>query len=382
MASIAKRSIDAGARYDVRWRVPDGTVWTKTFRRRSDADTFRRHVEAQELVGVVTDTRLGTINLSELAEEWLRSVPTKRATSAERDRSILACHVLPVLGARQVRSITRRDVQGLVDTLAVSHAPSTVARMFSSLRALLSYAERSEMIARNPTKGVRLPRVPLVSRPVLDADQLSAVADALGPDQAPLMWLGVVLGLRWGEVAGLRVGRIDFLRHSVTVAEQLGRDLRTGPPKSEAGRRTLAAPAWLIDDLAALLARRSVDASRGNELAFVTSDGAPLFYTSWRRAVWVPAVTAAGLPGLRFHDLRSNAATALVAAGVDLKTTQTRMGHANPSLTLAVYARATAEADRLAADAVGERFHPRDGRAIWPHTNPLKMIADNSETTR
>ncbi len=354
MASIIKRRIDSGVRYDVRWRVPDGTVRTKTFRRRTDADAYRRKVEADELIGATT--------LTQLADEWLQAVPTKRATSAERDRSILDCHVLPVLGIRPVRSITRRDVQGVVDSLAASHAPSTVARMFSCLRALLSYAERSEMIARNPCRGTRLPRVPLTTRPILDADQLDAVAEALGPTEAPLMWLGVVLGLRWGEVAGLRVGRIDFLRHTITVAEQLGRDGRTGPPKSDAGQRTLAAPAWLIEDLAAHIADRT--ARTQGDLVFVTRAGAPLNYTSWRRAVWVPAVDRAGLPGLRFHDLRSNAATALVAAGVDLKTAQTRLGHFTPTLTLAVYARATADADRAAADAVGERFRPRDARAM------------------
>ncbi|MGH9124885.1 MAG: tyrosine-type recombinase/integrase [Acidimicrobiales bacterium] len=69
------------------------------------------------------------------------------------------------------------------------------------------------------------------------------------------------------------------------------------------------------------------------------------------------------MAGLRFHDLRSLAATALVAAGVELKTAQTRLGHSSPHVTLALYARATAKADRAAADSVGEHFRPRDRRA-------------------
>lgn len=362
MASVKRRTIQAGdSRYDVRWRVPDGTARTKTFRRRADADAFRRKVEADEMIGVVTDTRRGNVTLAELAKAWLASVPSKRATSVERDRSILDCHVLPVLGSRSIRTITRRDVQALVDSMTATHAPATVLRVFSCLRALLSYAERSEMLARNPTKGTRLPRVKLVSRPVLDAGQLRRLAEALGPDEAPMMWLGVVLGLRWGEVAGLRVGRIDFLRQTITVAEQLGRDRRTMPPKSDAGLRTLAAPSWLIDDLGELLLRRGLGTGDASQLVFVTARREPLFYTSWRRAVWVPAVAEAGMPGLRFHDLRSNAATAMVATGVDLKTTQTRLGHSTPTLTLAVYARATADADRAAADAVGDRFRPGGG---------------------
>jgi len=80
---------------------------------------------------------------------------------------------------------------------------------------------------------------------------------------------------------------------------------------------------------------------------------------NWRRRTWATVSEKAKLEGLRFHDLRSLAATALVAAGVDVKTAQTRLGHSSPQVTLALYARATAEADRNAANLDGERFRPR-----------------------
>jgi integrase len=73
----------------------------------------------------------------------------------------------------------------------------------------------------------------------------------------------------------------------------------------------------------------------------------------------VPAKQAAGFPDLRFHDLRHTAATALVTEGVDLKTAQVRLGHADPRTTLRIYAQATDKADRAAAEKVGERFRPR-----------------------
>lgn len=375
MASIVKRMTGSReARYDVRWRLRDGTVRTKTFRRRADADAYRRKVEADELVGVVTDNRRGTATLASVADAWLASTPTKRASSAARDRSILQAHVLPVLGTRQLRSLTPADVQAFVDGLRATHAPSTVARIHSCLRAVLSYAERAEMIARNPTRHTRLPRVHLVERTVLEPEQIERLVGALGFDQATFMWLGLALGLRWSEAAALRVGRVDFLHHTITVAEQLGRDLRTGPPKSDAGRRTLTAPAWLIEDLAALLARHGLDGGDPSALVFQATGGAPLHYSNWRQRVWLPATLAAGVAGLRFHDLRSNAATALVATGVDVKTAQTRLGHSSPMMTLGVYARATAEADRRAADAIGRRFRPRDARAMEAESTSAKTI--------
>jgi integrase len=179
-----------------------------------------------------------------------------------------------------------------------------------------------------------------------------------------MVWLGAVLGLRWSEAAGLRVGDLDFFRQEVRVEVQLGRDRRLSAPKSEAGRRTMAAPQWLLQALRELIKQRGLARGDTDALLFVNLSGGPLNYTAWRRERWVPACRQAGLPNLRFHDLRSLAASAMVAEGVDVKTAQRRLGHANVALTLQVYARGSAEADRRAADLVGERFRPRDGRGM------------------
>ena len=81
-----------------------------------------------------------------------------------------------------------------------------------------------------------------------------------------------------------------------------------------------------------------------------------VLHRAWRQRVWLPATKAAGLPGLTFHDLRRANATGLVAEGVDVKTARTRLGHPDPRLTLAIYAQASGEADRAAADRIGARF--------------------------
>ena len=143
--------------------------------------------------------------------------------------------------------------------------------MASVLRALFSYAVDAELVARSPASGLRLPRTRLVERPVLTADDLERLAKALGPDDAPMMWLGVIGGLRWAECAGLAVRDLDLLSGTVSVRQQLGRDGRLGPPKSEAGKRRLAVPTWLVEDLAALLARRGLTAAEADALVFVSS---------------------------------------------------------------------------------------------------------------
>jgi hypothetical protein len=119
----------------------------------------------------------------------------------------------------------------------------------------------------------------LVDRPALDVDQLTAVADRLG-DHRAMVWLGAVLGLRWGEVAGLTVDGVYFLHGSIGVTQQLGRDRKLSEPKSLAGRRTLAAPEWLLDELAAVLARRGLNAATGTALVFANLSGGPLNYSA------------------------------------------------------------------------------------------------------
>jgi integrase len=122
------------------------------------------------------------------------------------------------------------------------------------------------------------------------------------------------------------------------------------------------------------LAARHLTAADGTALVFVGSESGPLGYSTWRTRVWVPACVDAGLGelhvdgrstkyrGLGFHDLRRTAATALVVEGVDIKTAQARLGHSDPRLTLGLYAQVVTEADRSAAERVGERLL-RSGRA-------------------
>jgi integrase len=343
-----------------------------TFMTKSDATAWLASVETDIRRGIWTDASAGRTKVAELAERWLASNPRKRPRSVERDRMTFDLHVLPTLGARAVGTVTKADVQALVDAWQV--APGTVHRMYATVRALFNYAVAADMIGRSPCRDIRLPQRALAERPVLEAEQLERLADELGPDHAVMMWIGVVLGLRWSEAAGLRIRDLDLLAGIVSVRVQLGRDGVLVEPKSAASQRRLAAPVWLIDDLAAQLARAGVTGADREALVFTTPRGLPLQYHHWRTRVWVPATQRAGLPGLRFHDLRSMAATALVASGVDVKTAQTRLGHSTPALTLQTYARATQAGDRAAADAVGNFFRSRQNRARQPGSEDEKSV--------
>ena len=129
-------------------------------------------------------------------------------------------------------------------------------------------------------------------------------------------------------------------------------------------------PAPLVELLGAHLSRRGLTGADSSQLVFTMPEGGPLAYQNWRNRHWLPACRAVGLEGLGFHDLRRLNATGLVMEGVDVRTARARLGHSDPRLTGAVYAQATTEADRAAADRLGTRFmsphapDARDGRAM------------------
>ncbi|MBO0728700.1 MAG: site-specific integrase [Acidimicrobiaceae bacterium] len=305
--------------------------------------------------------RTGVMTFGTWAAEWLSSDPAKSPSAWARDDSILRTHLLPALGRRRLDSISQRDVQALITTWSTRAKPRTVRRQYDTLRAILNAAVRADLIARSPCRAVRLPKWRREIRPVLGADDLARLATAMC-DLGLMTYLGAVLGLRWGEVAGLRVGALDFPAKRITVVEQRTRGVQSAmvvrQPKSEAGRRTLSAPDWLMDRLAEHLAARHVTAADRDALVFVAATGEGLDYGNWRHRTWIPATRQAGFVGLQFHDLRRTASTALVQEHVDMKTAQTRLGHADPRTTLAIYAQATKDADRKAAERLGARFRP------------------------
>ena len=354
--------------YLVRLRDPDGRVFNRTFRTRKEAVRWELDQRSQLARGGWIDPRGAETPVAEVARRWLEANPSKRDSGWARDEAIVRLHLEPVLGRRPIGSVTPRDVQGLVnDWVANGQAPRTVRRQFGVLRAVCNAAVANDLIVRSPCRAINLPPVEPVNHRLPSVDDLARLAAALG-DEAPIMWLGAVLGLRWGEVVGLRVGRLDLLRGELTVAEQQTRGRGgapvTGPPKSSAGRRTLSLPEVLSETLAAHLRRCGLTAAQPAALVFVAPQGGPVRYDKWRRRVWMPACAAAGVGGLGFHDLRRVNATVLVAEGVNIKTAQARLGHSDPRLTLAVYAQATGEGDRNAAKVLGDRLMSPPAAAV------------------
>ena len=154
----------------------------------------------------------------QVAQRWLDVGDNKRPRSIGRDKAVVNGHLLPVFKDRPVPSITSKQVQILVNKWSKTHAASMMARMFSVLRAIMNFAVDAEMIQRSPCRRIRLPQAYPRTAPILDGETMETRPTALG-DCGPMVYLAVQ-GLRWGEIAGLRVRDLDLLRHRVVIERQ------------------------------------------------------------------------------------------------------------------------------------------------------------------
>lgn len=159
------------------------------------------------------------------------------------------------------------------------------------------------------------------------------LAERITPRYRALVLTAAYAGCRWGELTGLRQRNLDLLRGRLTVVEQAV-ELRSGerlvrPPETSAGRRLVHLPASVVKALEEHLAQFLEPDPDG--LVFLSETGTPLRQSNFRNRHWLPAVRAADLDGLRFHDLRHVAGTLATVSGATIREVQARLGHASPA---------------------------------------------------
>jgi len=334
MPSIQKRP---DGRWRARYRDPAGREHARHFARKIDAQRFLDGIASAMLSGAYVDPARARVTVGEWSARWLDGVQVKPSTRATYE-SLLRCHVLPTWGDVPLSGVTHADVSAWTAKLASSGlAPATVRQTHRVLSLLLGLAVRDGRMPRNPAHGAPLPRSAPSGKRFLDHRQVSELADAAAT-QRPEYGLAVrvlaLCGLRFGELAALRVGRVDLLRRRLEVAESItevnGRAV-FGTPKNNTPR-SVPVPRSLADGLAQLMAGKTPDA-----LVFTAPEGGVLLLRNFRRRAFNPACLAAGLDGLTPHDLRHTAASLAVAAGANVKAVQRMLGHASAAMTLDIY---------------------------------------------
>jgi integrase len=329
-------------------RLAEGWLQAETPQRRSAGRT--EHVPHQGRRGALSRARRGRHHpqrlprseqgrtpFKEWATNWLQTLTDVRPTRGAQYDYLLGRLIMATFDGMPLADIDAVAVRAWMAALEArpSISPTTAAKAYRLLRRIMAAAVEADYIAKNPCtlKRAGVERSPEMR--FATPEQVTRLVRQL-PDRCRAMILVVAYGgLRWGELANLRRRCVDLRRGEVDVVEQLtelaGR-LTVGPPKSTAGRRTVALPASILPALAEHLERWAEPGPNG--LVFPAPEGGFLRHSNFRRRVWLPATKAAGLQGLRFHDLRDTAATLAVVAGATTKELMARMGHSTPAMAI------------------------------------------------
>jgi len=289
-----------------------------------------------------------SLTLQQWAEEWLRGCEGRlRPRTVHTYRQAIA-PVLSFMGRLRLDRLEPLHFHHALSVLREQGLGSrTLEQGYTYLRACLEGARKLGLLAYNPLDRVPKPKHERREARDWTLEDMRRFLPAALEDSRPLaQMLALILlsGLRPGEAAGLQWGDVDLERGSLTVRRSItwaGSTWHIGGPKTRAGERTVALPALAI----AALARLPKDS----------------VYLFWRerppRREQVSAVMGelcqrAAVPRRPAHYLRHCHATLLAAEGLDVKTLQRRLGHAQASVTLDVYAHALSEMDRRAAEMV------------------------------
>ena len=367
MGHIERRVWSGKASYRARYRDPTGRERSKSFSRKVDAERWLAEVEHTKTRGMWTDPRLGRVRFADWLAAWWSTTTNLRPTTQARDETLLRLHALPRFGNMPLVAIRQLEVRAWVAELSASGlAPATVVKTYQLLGKVMAAAVDAGYLAQTPCRNVPLPKIEQEEMRFLAPSEIVHLAEVIHPRYRALVFAGAYGGLRIGELAGLRRRRVDLMRGAVTVAEivtEVKGKLFFGPPKTRASRRTVGLPPFVVRELQAHLTAQGSP----NSHVFTAPIGGPLRIPSFRARFWVPATKAAGLEGLRIHDLRHTAVALWIAAGATPKEVAVRAGHTSVSFTLDRYGHLYPESDTTLRDrleALHSTVRPADGVVI------------------
>lgn len=273
-------------------------------------------------------------------------------------RNNLNNHVKPALGAVRLDQLHPHMVQGFINGLTGLSAAS-VRLAYKNLHAVLQKAVELDYISRNPADRCVLPKVEQEEIKPLDDQQTAALLSAAKDTKMEqLITVALFTGMRISELLGLTWGAVDFTKGTITVNKQLARRKGGGmfqPTKSGKPRTITPAPAVM----AALRKQRARQSEmqlkagpvwdNPHGLVFTGETGGPMSHSGTDKR-FKALCAAAGLDGVRLHDMRHTYAVNAIRAGDDIKTIQCNLGHATAAFTLDKYGHFTETMKQDSAD--------------------------------
>ncbi len=308
--------------------------------------------------------------VSYLLSEWVRLQTNQglSSTTVGTRMSYIKNRINPAIGDVQVSELTARHLDKLYSELSRELSPRSVNHVHATIHRALAQAVKWGWVEKNVAD---LASPPKVSDGKVVSIEPSALADFLreahrrDPRIERIIALAALTGARRGELCGLKLSDCDLRGGLVTIRRAIKwstqKGIEVGPTKTHA-ERTVA-----LDEIGIEVITRQIESLRSiaSETGLILSDDPWLFpgpdlvsplnpdrITGAFRRIAI----AIGKPEFHFHSLRHFSATEMIAAGVDVRTVAARLGHADASVTLRVYAHALPERDRAAAEILGAKI--------------------------
>lgn len=312
--------------------------------------------------------------VAQYLDRWLDTIitPHRRPKTAASYAQIVRLYLKPSLGQHQLAKLTPEHIQLMLNRLledgGVHGEPlstQTVHYVHSVFRRALNQALKWGSVSRNVAVLVDPPRVEKHTISVLTPEQGQLLlSTAAGHRLEALYTVALLLGLREGEVLGLRWSDIDFAAHTLRVGQTVQRvsgRLLLAPPKTESSKRLLPLPMKVERALARHAERQEEERAAWGEgwnaagLVFPSEAGTPIEPRNLVRH-FKTLLQRADLPNIRFHDLRHECATVLISQGVHPRIVMEIMGHSQISVTMNTYGHVLPETQREAARLLDQLY--------------------------
>lgn len=335
----------------------DGSPIYKYVSGRTQKEAYEKLRELIAEYSNVELTENSRINVEAWMKKWMDEYMlfSIREQTWKSYESVIRLHIIPNLGNKTVASLTTSTVQKFYNKLlSEGKSGSLVRDAHLIFHQAMDVAVKENLIAKNPTNGTKIPKVEYKPKNILNETQLEMFMDAIKQDELwyDFFYTEITTGLRRGELCGLKwcdfnetTGQLNVVR---TVTTRKGCGLKAGETKTEKGTRTIYLPPSTVK----LLSDRKTKVS--SEWIF------PNFYNNSKSINPATAYTRlktilkkAGLPSIRFHDLRHTFATHALSNGVDARTLSGILGHTNASFTLDTYTHVTNDMQKNASAIVG-----------------------------
>lgn len=362
-------------RYEARVYVPqpDGTRKRKTVYGSTwdECDTKRQELVLRDRQGVPTPTR--SAKLSEWLPYWLEEFvrdDRKKTTYAKYETHVRR-YLIPHIGSKRLETLGAADVRRMLAAVTAQASAATAKESHRVLRSAITAACREELITRNVVKLVPAPRVQSRELKPWDLEETTTFLETSRKDPLYAAFvLAVALGLRRGEILGLRWSDIDLERRTLTVRNQIQRVQKELYADSTKNRRTRAIPVPLmcVAPLRWQRLRQSEQrlAAGGNWIdgnyVFTTRTGRPIEPRNLSRS-FERITDHGGLRRIRLHDARHGCATLLFAAGVPARVVMEILGHSQIAVTMNIYTHVSDEHRREAMGHMDRLLKRRPGSA-------------------